>query len=502
MSMTDPYPAPPRRPVPERLQQRVAQELGRATAKSQRRGRVAIPLLAAAVATTTVAVGVTALRDRERVSPAETATAIPATVSPTPTTGPSATATRKPTPKPVLTSLDVRPMTRAEIAADRRSCVRQDKHSTDLPYRGEAAVQYAMVQRSAGAAGGGPAVRVLLMSDDVGHWDCHDGQQDGWTRGPRTSAELTSRVPVAPATNANGGSGAACGGKNEVVRSSAAFFVGRAVRTGRIRIVRGDQPGPWLIAKPAEGLIHFLVRLTGPAAGERNVRMELTFLDRGGRPVAIESFGSKERGVESVAYQLTTCADLRTRFPRPKAVGRPSSDAAGIRICQAMADESAENSDVPPNRKWRSRLLVSTGDEWGTVLSDGRHLVGCSLYPTKEISPVVADTPTLRKSAFSFAVNPIGSTGAQSLWAAGRVPADVSSITYRLPGNRDVRATIDDDGYWMLKHHSADGEGIGTEENVADWPPVVVTVARASGTQRYTIGFSQETMCRQVSHGC
>lgn len=136
------------------------------------------------------------------------------------------------------------------------------------------------------------------------------------------------------------------------------------------------------------------------------------------------------------------------------------------------------------------------------MLSDGRNLVGCSLYPTEEVSPFMPDTPALRKSAFFFAISPIGATGASSLWAAGRVPTDVSRITYRLPGGRQVPATIDDDGYWMVKHHSAPGEDIGSEDNSQDWPPVVITVTRPSGTQRYTIGFTEETRCRQVSHGC
>ena len=105
-------------------------------------------------------------------------------------------------------------------------------------------------------------------------------------------------------------------------------------------------------------------------------------------------------------------------------------------------------------------------------------------------------------TAFSFAVNPIGSTGASSLWAAGRVPTDVSAIGYRLPGDQDVAATIDDQGYWMLKYHTAAEKDIGSQDRSSDWPPVQVTVTRPSGTTRYSIEFSEETMCRQVSHGC
>lgn len=497
--MSDPYLPPPRRPMPDQLQRQITQELT-AAAVRRRRGRAVIPLVAAALVATMVAVGVTAFRDQQRVGPAETATAVPATTSPTPTTAPSASATPKPTPKPV-TVLDVRPMTRAEIAADRKSCVREEGPGPKTPYQGTPKVQYAMVQRTAGAAGAGSAVRALLLEDQIGHWDCEDGQQMGWSRGARTSVGLTSRVPVAPVTNAIGGSGASCSPDRNVVRSSGTFHVSRAVKAGRVRVVRGNQPGPWLTSEPVQGVVHFLLKLTDPAATERNVRMEFAFLDRDGRTLLVASGFADEPPTSSVTEEFSTCADLQERFPRPKAVGRPRSDAAGIRTCQAMAEELAEDRGVRTQETWKSRLVISTGDEWGAVLSDGRNLVGCSLYPTKEISPLIADLPVVRKSAFSFAVNPIGTTGAQSLWAAGRVPDDVSAISYRLPGNRNVAASIDD-GYWMLKHHSGSGRGIGTEEDVTDWPPVVVTVTRASGTQRYTIDFTEETMCRQVSHGC
>jgi hypothetical protein len=149
---------------------------------------------------------------------------------------------------------------------------------------------------------------------------------------------------------------------------------------------------------------------------------------------------------------------------------------------------------------WNAQLLISTAQEWGAVLTSGTSLLCCSLYPTKEISPFTAGTSVINKSAFYFALNPIGDSGGSSLWAAGRVPSDVSAITYRLPGKRDVAARINDDGYWMLMFHTDSADLV--EGNVADWPPVVVTITRPSGTRRLTIPFTVETMCRQVTHGC
>jgi hypothetical protein len=501
--MSDPYVPPPRRPMPEHLERRISDELTAATTRRRRIGAMVIPLVAAAVAAAMVAVGATAFRDQLRVEPAETAGPVPTASAPTSTLRPTPTATSTPTaaPKPG-NELVVRPMTGAEIGADNKSCIVESDPANPTPHRGIPKIVYAMVQRYAGSAGPESSVRVLLLEDQVGHWDCVDGQQTGWTRGRRTSAELTSRVPAAPVTNANGASGASCSTAGSEVRSSGSFFVGRAVRTGRVRIIRGDEPGPWMTAEPVQGFLYFALRLTGPAAEERNVSMEFAFLDRDGRSLPVASAYADERATASAVEEFSTCADVRDRYPRLPPVEPPGSDAAGIRTCRAMADEAAENAGAEVRGGWTSRLTVSTEEEWGAVLSDGRNLVGCSLYPTREISPVIEDSPVVRKADFAFALNPIGDTGAQSLWAAGRVPADVAAISYRLPGRVDVAATIDDRGYWMVKHHTEAGEDIGTADDVRDWPPVVVTVTRPSGTQRYTIPFTEKTMCRQVSHGC
>jgi len=87
------------------------------------------------------------------------------------------------------------------------------------------------------------------------------------------------------------------------------------------------------------------------------------------------------------------------------------------------------------------------------------------------------------------------------LWAAGRVPDDVTGISYRLPGGRAVGATITSAGYWMLKYHQGE-PGITGGGDVKDLPPVEVRVSRAAGDQTFMLEFSERTMCNQVSHGC
>ena len=112
----------------------------------------------------------------------------------------------------------------------------------------------------------------------------------------------------------------------------------------------------------------------------------------------------------------------------------------------------------------------------------------------------MTDKAVIEKGAFYVALNPVNQTTAQSIWAAGRVPSDVTKITYRLPGGQVVEAKLNNDGYWMLMFHKSNlGIVPGTVE---DWPPIVVTVSRPSGDRRFTITLSEKTICNQVSHGC
>ena len=202
----------------------------------------------------------------------------------------------------------------------------------------------------------------------------------------------------------------------------------------------------------------------------------------------------------TLEHDVHTCGS-RPRF-KIKEIKRPTSDKAGLKTCRSMAKEWAGNNGVLYNGSWTTEVLISTPEEWGAVLSYPQQRFACSLFPTKEISAIVPDRAAATKSSFSFAVNPIGDTGAESLWAAGRVPKDVTAISYRLPNGVVVPAKLDRDGYWMIKYHTATGEPLDDEENVKDWESVIVTVTRASGTERFRIPFTTKTMCNQVSHGC
>jgi hypothetical protein len=501
--MSDPLTPPPRRPAPEHLRNAIARALDQAPHSRRVRLRsVLIPLAAASLIGASV-VGASMLGGRPTPGPVQTASPYPTTASPTtpptrPTADPS-TATTKPS-----ASLDVRPMTRAEIAADTKACRRSGGPEDQTPRRGTVKTQYAMVQARAGMAGpGSQQTRVLVVRDAAGTWVCENGDVTQWIPGGRSAPGLTSSVPAAQVLN-NGGFSISCGGGTSESSTQELFAVGDQVAVGRTRLNQGKVKGAWQMSGPNRGFVHFGLVLEGEAAKAASVSMEFQFLDADGDQVSIQpqpADGSGPSTTKTVEVDFVNCADVTDmRRPKPKVIKRPVSDEAGVRTCLAMAKESASNSEVPFTSRWAARLVISTSQRWGAVLSDGQNLVGCSLYPTKEISPFSADRSKISKASFFFAVNPIDISGGSSLWAAGRVPTDVSAITYRLPGNREVAATIDDDGYWMLMYHT-DGVDIA-EGNVATWEPVVVSVIRPAGTEKFTIKFNIDSMCKQVSHGC
>jgi hypothetical protein len=106
----------------------------------------------------------------------------------------------------------------------------------------------------------------------------------------------------------------------------------------------------------------------------------------------------------------------------------------------------------------------------------------------------------VNQRSFYVALAPIVETEGESIWASGRVPTDVTKITYGLPGGQVVDAKLNKEGYWMFMFHSS-GSTVAPGK-VEDWPPMTVTVSRPSGDRQFTIRLSKKTMCNQMTHRC
>ena len=273
------------------------------------------------------------------------------------------------------------------------------------------------------------------------------------------------------------------------------------VAVGKMRLLRDGRAGPWQVSRPSRGLIHLPLVVQGADARSKLITAEIEFADARGAVIRLQPYGpAGTKTIRRENVEVRTCGSVPPF--KPKVIKRPTTDSTGIKTCRSMAKHWAAGQGISFAGTWDAKLMISTAEEWGAVLSDGRRRFGCSLFPTKEISAIGPDAAAMAKSSFSFAINPIGDTGAESLWAAGRVPKDVTAISYRLPKGTEVAAKLDRDGYWMIKYHTAAGEHLDDEENVKNWEPVIVTVTRASGTERFRIPFTTKTMCNQVSHGC
>lgn len=490
--MSDPFGPPPRRPAPHHLQERVLAELDQSRSHRIRPRHVILPVAAAAAAAALV-LGISTV-GRSTISPAETASPVPPTAS-----APAPTPKNTPKPKPSV-ELNVRSMTKAEIAADTKSCRKVEENDTDpVPQQGKPKPLFAIVQRTAGVEGpSAKTVRMLITQDDVGVWTCENGQNTSWSAAAMQLPRPTPAVPAAEA-DSYGGGGSTCGANAES-NGTSLFSVGKEVAAGRVRVNRGKVKGQWSTSTPVGGLVHFMYHVRGEDARAKDNTTQFQFLGVDGRPVTMQPYGPRgTKPTTTYTEEFFTCADLR-KFPTPKALKRPTSDAAGVASCLKLVKEWASNDGTSPGSDWRSRLVVSRPDEWGAVFSGGNRRMACSLFPTQELSPMEADTTKINKAAFLFALNPIAKPEGESLWAAGRVPTDVTKINYRLTGQRGVEAEISEGGYWMVKYHQ-DGR-IGEPEDVSDWDPLVVTVTRPNGTQTFTLPYDVDTMCHQVSHGC
>jgi hypothetical protein len=333
-------------------------------------------------------------------------------------------------------------MTKPEIAKDTDACLRSDQPPG--PRRGTPKARWAMVQHRAGLAGPLGPVRVLIIQDDLNLWLCENGDLRAQGAG-----DLRARWSgPAAGTNVIGGTYATCGWGGAKLVSAAMYAVDNSVAFGQIRLVHHGIPGPWQNSQPARGFVHLGFAFEEHDAYLRSVSVQIQFVSKGGRILRFNPDNRAGQRIATFERGVKTCAQVPFRKP----VKRPANDAAGIKSCAASARVDARSQSLTLGSRLRPRLVVSTPDEWGAVLSDGCRRFGCSLYPTPELGPIVADKAVIDKRSFSVALAPIIETEGESIWASGRVPTDVTKITYGLPGGQIVDAQLNKEGYWMLEY--------------------------------------------------
>lgn len=501
--MSDPIlTPPPRRPAPPELRQRIQPQLEAARRPRRRPWAIVVPVAAAGLLVSG-ALGARSLTGDTDAVPAATPTASagparPPSPSPTPT--PTSTPSATPSAKPVPATLPSRVMTKAEIKADLARCTAPDTTpgAQPLPRRGrwrtQLAVVVPVVEYPAGAA---KSVRMLIAYDEVGTQECVDGRADTWSSGPPAEARLDQRGPALILTSSGGGIECNSADRTGRIETGTAYRVPDRVERVRVTLRSDGAVARVVDLLPAGGQSAVLARWSGAAAwAETDASVQM--LDRAGRTVPIANDAGRAASRDAWG-RGTNCAEVTERR-KPPVVRRPASDAAGVTACRreisGYLGESGASFDVTDAE---AVVSVTTSALWGVVLSDGRRFVGCSRFPTTEISDVRSGRGSATsKSTFSWAHNPIGEQG-ETLWAAGRLPG-VESITYRLPDGQQVPATIGSGGHWLVMARTA--TAFDTEQNVSDWAPVVVEVTVKGTTTTHRIPWTEESGCNQVSHGC
>lgn len=501
--MSDPTPdrlaPPPRRPAPDALRQRIADEL---EGERDRRGRLRfVPVVALAAAATVVAVTALGASMGSRPTTAEPAgTASPATTSaPASPSDPSTAASASPAGSTGL-DLDARVLSDAQIASIWKDC----RALIGKKARGWPAPEplYAKQERWAGLTGPGTNESRLLIVNVPGI-----GMQECLAEASGSSEDIggdepTAKVPVRQLDS--GDYTSECNPESTATEQVRVLFrVASSVALGRVRLIDDGRHGPWQTSAAMGGFVNINLGLLGKDTYRAGVTAEFEFFDREGRRVEIQPAGPKGTATTmSLTQEIETCGDLVPRNgPTPEVNDPPKNPDVGQDMCTALAVR-ADQLTKAGRAGWTSMLQVSVDQGWGGVFAkDGRRFA-CSLAPTREVSAVVADKRSLARSSFFFAVNPIAATDGASFWAAGRVPADVTAITYVLPGGVEVPAALGEDGHWMAMY-AVNGRDLDVGD-VADWKPVQVLIVRTGDETpiRYEIPFDDETMCNQVSHGC
>ena len=122
----------------------------------------------------------------------------------------------------------------------------------------------------------------------------------------------------------------------------------------------------------------------------RSVSVQIQFVSKSGRIIRFYPYDGRGQRIATAELPMLTCGDVIDRTPpKPKPVKRPTSDTAGISRCIALAREYSNLANLPFGSELRARLVISTPKEWGAVLSDGHRRIACSLYPAKEIGPII-----------------------------------------------------------------------------------------------------------------
>jgi hypothetical protein len=202
---------------------------------------------------------------------------------------------------------------------------------------------------------------------------------------------------------------------------------------------------------------------------------------------------------------ITTPTPALPRKPTPPQTQKPALPADAVAACKTWLNESRAAGEPGASAKVVARLKGAPGTV--LILADSNYWVGCDTayarnngkgsirQPAAITGPAPGDA-----EAFTVANNLIPIKGKQYeyFWAAGRVPAGVTRISYAFPDGLATNAVIQGK-YWIMQHQVA----TPWQEGMAPTTQIKVTLYGANGQQLrdFQLNWGEDT-CAQITHGC
>ncbi len=197
-----------------------------------------------------------------------------------------------------------------------------------------------------------------------------------------------------------------------------------------------------------------------------------------------------------------------TKLARPVKPAEKAPPADPVAACKTWLKQVADERGEPapgPEAKVAARLDGAPGTV--LILADSKYWAGCDTVfarngsegsirqPARITQPAPGDA-----EAFAVANNLIPIKGRQYeyYWAAGKLPAGVSKISYAFPDGKTTNAVIKG-GYWLMQHQTA----TPWKEGSAPGPQIKVTLSGPNdqSLRTFRLVWGEDT-CAQVSHGC
>ncbi|MFG1627924.1 hypothetical protein [Kribbella sp. NPDC049227] len=197
----------------------------------------------------------------------------------------------------------------------------------------------------------------------------------------------------------------------------------------------------------------------------------------------------------SAPRQILQTPGVKPVVPTPKVQEPPADPVAACKGWLKDVDGPGSSAKVV------ARLDGAPGSV--LILADSKYWAGCDTAYARHggdgsiRQPAKLGTASTSTDAFAVANNliPIKGKEYEYYWAAGLLPAGITTIAYTFPDGKTTNAVIKG-GYWVMQHQTA----TPWKEGTAPAGQIKVTLTGKNG-KTFKLVWGEQT-CAQISHGC